>query len=254
MAQISKKISIIIATYNAEKVLQRCLESIRLQKEKEIELIIIDGKSTDKTLDIIKKYSSIIDILVSESDQGIYDAWNKAINLSKGKWVMFLGADDYLASDTLKFYIETTSNTDFEKIDLICSHVMYISSTGTQIKKIGNKFNWNIFKRTMNVAHVASLHSTNLFKQIGLYNLNYKICADYELLMRKKQNLNCLFIPKVTAYMETGGMSFSIEALKEARSIKRNTGERSLLAINIEYILQVLLFLRAKINYGNKEK
>ena len=75
-----KKISIIIATYNAGNVLQRCLDSIRPQKLDEIELLIIDGNSKDDTMDIINKNSDIVDYWVSEPDRGIYDAWNKGMN------------------------------------------------------------------------------------------------------------------------------------------------------------------------------
>lgn len=247
--QTVKEISIIIATFNAEKTLERCLESIKSQKREQIELIIADGKSTDETLNILTKYSPIIDKIICEPDQGIYDAWNKAIKHSNGKWLMFIGADDYLAPDALNTYLDLTLITNHEKIDFICSNVMYISKTGQPIKKIGGEFKWNIFKRTMNVAHVASLHSINLFKQVGFYNLTYRVCADYELLMRKRNDLKTLFIPKVTAYMQTGGMSFSIRALKEAREIRQKTGKRNQLITNIEYLLQLILFMRAKPQY-----
>lgn len=249
MKQTTREISIIIATYNAEKTLERCLESIQSQKKEQIELIIADGKSTDQTLTILTKYGSIIDKIICEPDRGIYDAWNKAIKQSNGKWLMFIGADDYLAPDALKVYLEVTRKTNHKEIDFICSQVMYVSKTGQSIKKIGSEFKWDIFKRTMNVAHVASLHSSNLFKQVGLYNLQYTLCADYELLMRKRNNLKSLFVPTVTAYMQTGGMSFSTRALKEAREIRQKTGKRNILITNIEYLLQIILFMRAKFQY-----
>lgn len=73
---MQKIISIVIATYNAEKTIKRCLDSIVYQKTNEIELVIVDGASTDHTLDIIRDYSSLIDVLISEKDNGVYDAWN----------------------------------------------------------------------------------------------------------------------------------------------------------------------------------
>lgn len=249
MKQTTKEISIIIATYNAEKTLERCLESIKSQKTEQIELIIADGKSTDQTINILTKYSGIIDKMICEPDKGIYDAWNKAIKHSNGKWLMFIGADDYLAPDALKIYLDVTEITNHEQIDFICSQVLYVSKTGQPIKKIGSEFKWNIFKRTMNVAHVASLHSKNLFKQVGLYNLKYNLCADYELLMRKRHYLKSLFIPTVTAFMQTGGMSFSIRALQEAREIRQKTGKRNILITNVEYLFQMILFMRAKSQY-----
>ncbi|MBP9970812.1 MAG: glycosyltransferase, partial [Paludibacteraceae bacterium] len=100
------KISIIIATYNASKTLNRCLDSIVSQKNSEVELIIIDGGSTDETLSVINSYSSDIDYVLSEKDNGLYDAWNKGIKAAKGDWIMFLGADDQLLSNALEKYIE----------------------------------------------------------------------------------------------------------------------------------------------------
>lgn len=100
------KISIIIATYNADKTLQRCLYSIALQKTEDIELLIIDGKSKDNTLEIIQKNKAIINFWLSETDKGIYDAWNKGIKLARGKWIMFLGADDMLLEGSMAFYLD----------------------------------------------------------------------------------------------------------------------------------------------------
>ena len=88
------KISIIIATFNAELRLSRCLDSIISQKTEEIELLIIDGGSVDGTLKLIDSYKGCIDFVLTEKDNGIYDAWNKGIRQAKGEWIMFLGADD----------------------------------------------------------------------------------------------------------------------------------------------------------------
>ena len=78
-----KVISIIIATFNAEKVLERCLKGLKLQKKDEVEILIIDGASTDHTVSIVKKNLGVVDIILSEPDRGIYDAWNKGIKLAR---------------------------------------------------------------------------------------------------------------------------------------------------------------------------
>ena len=101
-----KLISIIIATYNAGSTLESCLKSIIAQKNDLIELLIIDGKSSDNTLKIVNAYRNQIDIFISEKDKGIYDAWNKGIVLANGQWIMFIGADDILYSDVLEGYID----------------------------------------------------------------------------------------------------------------------------------------------------
>ena len=102
---MQKIISIVIATYNAEKTIKRCLDSIVYQKTNEIELVIVDGASTDHTLDIIRDYSSLIDVLISEKDNGVYDAWNKALKLVTGKYIQFLGADDLYLDNSLIEYV-----------------------------------------------------------------------------------------------------------------------------------------------------
>lgn len=88
---MKKIISIIIATYNAEKTLKRCLSSIISQKNDQLELLIIDGGSVDRTMDIVKDVSQSIDVIISEPDKGLYDAWNKALRLATGEWIMVFG-------------------------------------------------------------------------------------------------------------------------------------------------------------------
>ena len=91
-----KQISIIIATFNAAKTLERCLQSIISQKQQEVELLVIDGQSNDETLTILEQYREHIDVIISEPDRGLYDAWNKGIRKSQGAWMWFIGADDYI--------------------------------------------------------------------------------------------------------------------------------------------------------------
>lgn len=217
----NKLISIIIATYNAEKTLERCLSSISKQKTKDIELLIIDGSSTDDTINIIHSYKSIIDFYLSEPDKGIYDAWNKGIKKATGEWIMFIGADDMLLPDALYTYIKFLKENNVQFIDYISAQNEYINSKEKYLGTIGEAFDWNIFRKHMNVVHVASLHHNILFKSVGEFNLNYKICADYELLMRKKNNLKALFCQHKIARIYSGGMSISFKAIYETFLIKK---------------------------------
>ena len=91
-------LSIICPTYNSDKTLQRTLSSIKGQSYQSIELIVVDGGSTDKTLDIIRKNSDIISKFISEPDRGLWDAMNKGLDMISGDWVYFIGSDDYLSS------------------------------------------------------------------------------------------------------------------------------------------------------------
>jgi acetyltransferase-like isoleucine patch superfamily enzyme len=233
------QISIIIATWNAGKVLDNCLQSIIPQLSNETELIIVDGLSSDNTKDIIAQYHDYIAYTVSEKDKGIYDAWNKGIRVARGKWLAFIGADDILLEGAIQRYLTAIKETgDIDSYDYICAHNEYVDMNGKLLKLLGDDPQWSIFRRTMNAAHVASLHNRkNLFETVGEYNLDFKICADYELLMRKKSKLKALFLDARIARMKVGGMSFSTRAIVETYKIRK-------LHHSLPIVMNELSFLR----------
>lgn len=242
---MSKMISVIIATFNAAKTLERCLISITSQLDDNCELIIIDGGSTDNTLDIIKKYRSHVTYSLSEPDKGIYDAWNKGIVQSKGKWLMFVGADDELLPGSINKYLDVISKvTEIDKYDYICAQNDYVDSNGRVLKKIGKEPSWRNMRKYMAAAHVGSLHNKkNLFEQVGLYDLNYHICADYELLLRKKDHLLYKYNAGETiARMQAGGMSMTCAALIETYRIRR-------VHKTLPSILNVMILIKSMLAY-----
>ena len=214
-----KTFSIIIATFNAGRTLSRCIESITKQKKDDMELIIIDGGSKDNTNAIISKWSDCIDYTISEKDQGLYDAWNKGVAVARGKWILFIGADDYYASYAFEEYRRFLQANDAENIDLISGKCEYVNSSGEVLKYFGQPYKWSVFRHYMSISHGSTLHNRKLFEHLGLFSLNYKICADYDFLLRKK--MNAKYIDKVLLVMEDGGMSNSINAIFETYSIKR---------------------------------
>lgn len=231
-------ISVIIATYNASKTLARCLDSIIPQLTEECELIIIDGNSSDSTNEIIKAYNEI-SYTISEPDKGVYDAWNKGIKVSKGNWIMFVGADDALLPNALNTYLKLIhSRRDINEYDYICAHNEYVDKQGHLLKILGENAQWYKMKKMMCAAHVASLHNKkNLFEQVGLYNTDYKICGDYELLLRKGSCLHSIFMPERIAKMEAGGISFSSQAIIEVYKIRKEHK-------SISELLNLILFIR----------
>lgn len=233
------QISIIIATYNAAKTLRTCFDSIVPQLTEETELIIVDGNSKDETNDIIDSYGGKVAVHISEPDKGIYDAWNKGVKAAKGEWVMFVGADDVLLPNALGEYLKVIHSTiGIDEYDYICANNEFVDMKGCILKIIGQAPTWKRMRRGMAAAHVASLHNMhNLFETIGGYNLDFKICADYELLLRKKQNLRYLFVPVHIARMKVGGMSFSTKAIVEAYKIRK-------LHHSLPLIVNELYFLR----------
>lgn len=241
-----KQISIIIATYNAGKTLKGCIESIIQQKRDDTELIIIDGYSTDNTLEIIKSFQDQIDYSLSEPDRGIYDAWNKGIMASNGKWIMFLGADDKLMPNAINDYLSIISNTeDIDSYDYICAQNNYVRFDGSFIKKIGKEPSWNNMRFYMAAAHVASLHNKKrLFEETGLYDKRYSICADYELLLRKREKLKYIFLQgHIMANMHEGGMSMSSRALFQTYQIRKEHHTLHSI-INLAILIKSLLFYK----------
>lgn len=217
------QISIIIATYNASATLRQCLYSLVPQLSEQSELIIIDGGSTDTTPDIITSFNNNIAYAISESDNGIYDAWNKGVKAAKGKWIAFIGADDVLLPNAIQGYLDVITKTkDIDDYDYICAHNEYVDFNGKLLKLLGEEPIWDVMRKRMAPAHVASLHNKkNLFETIGYYDYeHFHICADYELLMRKKNKLKYLMIPNHIARMKVGGMSFSTNAIIETYNIR----------------------------------
>lgn len=238
------EISLIIATFNAAKTLKRCLESIVPQLTEQTELLLIDGGSKDSTNDIINSYGDKIAVHISEPDKGIYDAWNKGVRHAQGKWICFIGADDILLPDAIETFLNVIRSTaNIDSYDYICAHNEYVDDKGNVIQVIGEPAEWNKMRKSMVAAHVASLHNKqNLFETIGGYDLQFHICADYDLLLRKRDKLKSLFVNHNIARMQTGGMSFSVAALKETYKIREKNHSVSLLENIILYSWYWLLF------------
>ena len=232
---MEKIISIIIATYNAEKTLKRCLDSIVAQKNDVVEVLIIDGCSNDQTIEVVKEYGEAIDYYISERDNGIYDAWNKGVKKATGKWVLFVGSDDYLAENAIKHYLTFIEEYTSYAYDIISGKCQYIDENGSPLSVIGEAYRYKKFTRYMNISHGTTLHNANLFKEIGCYNLKYKICADYELLLRR--SLKSGYIDQILLYMQRGGMSYSFKGIIETYRIKK---EKQILpfAINALYLIR----------------
>jgi glycosyltransferase involved in cell wall biosynthesis len=219
---INPNISIIIATFHAGKHLQNCLNSIIPQLKDTIELIIIDGGSKDNTVEVIKKNQQYVTKWISEPDKGIYDAWNKGIKVANGEWIMFIGADDELLPDAISKYLDLLNSKDFSSFDYISAQNDFINEDHQILKLVGKGAIWSLMRKGNSAAHVASLHhKKNLFDKVGFYNLDFKICADYEILLRKKHNLKSYFLQLKIAKMKVGGMSFSTKAINESYEIRK---------------------------------
>lgn len=209
--------SIIIASYNAGETFSYCLECVRRQRFNDFQLIIIDGRSNDNTIEIIEKNKDIVDFYLSEPDNGIYDAWNKGLKHANGEWILFVGADDYLLPDALNTYHTFLQKNDIQRCYYVSSKVQIIDTDGRKKRVFGWPWNWHTFKSKHVVAHPGSIHHHLLFKEYGIFDIRYKIAGDYEMLLRPKQKLNAHFINAITAEMTEGGISSNLSLCLETR-------------------------------------
>jgi glycosyltransferase involved in cell wall biosynthesis len=207
-------VSCVMASKNSEKSIRRAIESVKNQTYPNIEIIVVDGESEDKTIEILE--SSDVDYWISEKDNGIYDALNKGVMLSCGEWIFFLGSDDFILPYAIEKYLRLILEKEKitnQKIDFASSKMMIVWEAKIwkfkdKIEEIyGKEWKWEEFKRWMTVAHPGSLHRRDLFKEIGLFDTNYKIAGDYELLLRKKSELRTAFLDDITVIMSGEGIS-----------------------------------------------
>ena len=223
-------ISIVIAVFNGEDYLEDAILSVINQTYDNVEHIIIDGGSTDGTLDIIKKYTDKIDYWISEKDKGIYDAWNKTIQISCGQWIGFLGADDFYELNAIQMYVEKINL--YNEVEFISSQSYFCTKDKKIVRKVGKSWNWKDFSIYMNIAHVGSLHRKSLFEKYGIYDINFKVCGDYDLLLRAGNKLKVGFVNQILCNMRIGGISHGgkskiFEEIYQAK-FKNNTRPTSL--------------------------
>lgn len=163
-------ITIVTVAYNAIQLIEATIKSVISQSYTSIEYIIIDGGSTDGTIDIIKKYDKYLAYWISESDKGIYDAMNKGIEKASGKWINFLNAGDTFYDN---YVIEHVAKQVDDNLDIIYGNTHLIYSFGDYIVKGGKVSS----QQYMPFCHQSSFSSTKLMKRYG-FDLRYKICAD----------------------------------------------------------------------------
>lgn len=202
------KISLITVVYNAQTSIKRCIESVIAQNYSNIEYIIIDGGSTDGTLQIIEQYKSYISIFLSETDKGIYDAMNKGIKLATGDIVGTLNADDFLAdNDVLSDIAEAFEQN---KTGIVYGNLDYINPKGAVIRKWkSGAYRHGLFNWGWMPPHPTFYCRRFLFHDLGAYNLHYGTAADYELMSRfiHLNKISTYYLNKTIIKMNIGGAS-----------------------------------------------
>ena len=204
------KISIITITYNSASTIEETLLSVINQTYKDIEYIIVDGKSTDDTLKIIEKHKAGISKLISEKDNGLYDALNKGIEMATGDVIALLHSDDfYIDTNVIQKYADTFLKNNS---DSVYSDLYYVDKINTDkiIRKWkSGEYSSKSFVNGWMPPHPTFFVKKELYKKFGKFNLDFKSAADYELMLRfiQKNKISISYLPEYTVKMRVGGKS-----------------------------------------------
>lgn len=247
-------ISIITATYNSASTVRYTFDSILSQTYHDIDYIVVDGGSQDGTVDIIKEYEKRFDgrmRWISEKDNGIYDAMNKGIRMAKGGLIGILNSDDFFTSDDVLYTVAENLTEDLDAVygdihfvqpDNLNKCVRYYSSR--------NFRPWAVRFGYM-PAHPSFYIRRCIYERYGLYSLEYKIAADFDMIVRLfcKYKIRAKYIEKDFVTMRTGGISTSkishriLITREDARACRSNGIYSNFLFCSIKYLTKVFEFL-----------
>lgn len=205
------KVSIITVCFNSESTIEDTLKSIQSQTYPNIEYIVIDGLSKDRTNVIVERYSDIVSIHVSEKDSGLYDAMNKGISLASGDIVGILNSDDILADELVIEKI--VFGFDDVSVDAVYSDLIYVSERN--LNKPTRLYSSKVFSKRMIKFGIMLPHPTfyvrkRCYEEFGLYKSTYRVAADFELLARFiSKGIKAIRLPFISVKMREGGISSS---------------------------------------------
>lgn len=219
MNYIHPKISIITVCKNSERTIEQTIQSVISQDYDNIEYIIIDGCSTDRTLDIIRRYENRITLWISEPDSGVYDAMNKGIAHATGDIIAFLNSDDWYTTGAVSYVANDISQSGAL---LSCYGVNLCCDGKIQAWKNELSDNPDNLRLTMCYCHQAVFAARMLFERYGVFNVNYRISADYDWMLRVyNHGVKINYKNHVIANYRLGGISASDSVVREeeARSV-----------------------------------
>ncbi len=204
------KISIITATYNSSKHVLHCIESVNRQTYSNIEHIIIDGASKDNTLDVINSIPNRINKIISEPDNGIYDAMNKGIKYASGDIIGILNSDDFYNNDAI---IENIVKVFTEKrVDSVYGNLDFVAQDNP-LKVIrhwkSSIFTPNGFSRGWHPPHPTFFVKSDIYKSFGMFDTTLNVSADFELMLRflEKEKISTFYLDETIVKMRYGGES-----------------------------------------------
>jgi len=209
---MSLKVSIVTITYNSEKTIEETIESVLSQSYKNIEYIVVDGNSSDSTVEIVNQYRDKISRFISEPDNGIYDAMNKGLKLATGDIIAILNSDDvYFNNKVIEEVIERFQEL---KVDALYGDLYYVEEN--DLSKVSrhwksSPFKLGSFRKGWHPAHPTFFVKRYIYIKYGYFDTSMKVSADFELMLRllEKHSISSSYFPKVLVKMRLGGESNS---------------------------------------------
>ncbi|OGH88832.1 MAG: hypothetical protein A3J93_01010 [Candidatus Magasanikbacteria bacterium RIFOXYC2_FULL_42_28] len=239
------KISIITVCFNSKATIENTIDSVLCQDYNSLEYIIIDGGSTDGTLDIIKKYEGKVSCVISEPDQGIYDAMNKGIKLATGAVIGILNSDDCFSDNHVVSIV--ANRFDSEDIDACYGDITYVDrevpSRRVRFWQAGG-YQQDRLRDGWIMPHPAFFVRQEIYERYGVFNLNFKVAADYELMLRfLLKGIKMSYVNQSLINMKEGGHSSRnlgrrIEGWQELRRSWKMNGQR----VPLFFILRRIFF------------
>jgi glycosyltransferase involved in cell wall biosynthesis len=204
------RISIITVVYNNAATIEHTIQSVLAQDYEDVEHVIVDGASKDGTLDIINKYKDRIGIVISEKDKGMYDAMNKGIRAATGAVIGILNSDDFFHDDQVLSKVAAAFKDD-AALEATIGDIIFVKEDNTTTLRHYNAQHWRPSKFAWGYMppHPSFFCKKELFDKYGYYQIDYKIAADYELLIRflLVNKLRYKYLPVITTKMRMGGKS-----------------------------------------------
>ncbi len=213
-------VSIVTVVYNGAKHLELTIGSVAGQRYENIEYIVIDGGSTDGTLDILHRYDGSIDYWVSEPDSGIYDAMNKGLKVAAGSYIMFLNADDALCEEAVLSLLKRVNESGRD----YCVGAVKTVPSNIVVEPVYPLEAGRVYFG-MPYPHVGAIIPLSVYKKVGLFETSYRICADYDMAMRiHLSGYRASKADGVVARIMEGGVSSSWRTKKENLDIAVSCG------------------------------
>ncbi|MFA6715794.1 MAG: glycosyltransferase family 2 protein [Victivallaceae bacterium] len=231
----SLKISIITVCYNSVEYLEDAVESVLSQDYDNFEYIIIDGGSTDGTLDIIRKYESRLAYWISAPDRGIYDAMNKGIAQASGDIIGMINSDDYYLPGAFRKVANAFADKSLDD-NIFWGDIMHGD------ERVLGWREWNV-KRGAFAPHPSMFCPKKVYERIGAYSLDYKILADYDFMYRaiNYHHIKHIYLPEPIAFFRPGGLASQniLPSLKEELEVKLRYGQPWLIACTV-FLLKII--------------